>query len=73
MVAILGEVSVVRPGSDRSGCNHGLGYCKSIIDVLKQFDFTGNAIAFDLRAQAFFDPAGGRGDFGTARNARDAL
>ena len=42
--------------------NHGLGYCKSIIDVLKQFDFTGNAIAFDLRAQAFFDPAGGRGD-----------
>lgn len=42
--------------------NHGLGNCRDIIDVLNQFDFTGNAIAFDLRSQMFFDPMGGKRD-----------
>lgn len=40
----------------------GLGRCYNIIDVLKQFDFTGNAVAFDLRTQRFIDPLNGTYD-----------
>lgn len=40
----------------------GLGRCYNIIDVLKQFDFTGNAVAFDLRNRSFIDPLNGTCD-----------
>src|SRR5713101_5027714 len=41
---------------------NGLWRCEDIIDVLNQFDFTGNAVAFDLRSGRFFDPQNGRRD-----------
>ncbi len=40
----------------------GLWPCEDIIDVLNQFDFTGNAVAVDLRTGAFFDPQNGQRD-----------
>jgi len=42
----------------------GLWPCEDIVDVLNQFDFTANAVAFDLRTGQAFDPQNG---------ARDAL
>ena len=36
--------------------NHGLGPCAGIQDVLGQFDFTGNAIAYDLKRSEIIDP-----------------
>lgn len=42
----------------------GLWKCEDIVDVLNQFDFTANAVAFDLRTGESFDPQNG---------ARDAL
>lgn len=42
----------------------GLWQCEDIVDVLNQFDFTANAVAFDLRTGQDFDPQNG---------ARDAL
>jgi hypothetical protein len=42
----------------------GLWPCEDIIDVLNQFDFTANAVAYDLRTGRAFDPQNG---------ARDAL
>ncbi len=39
--------------------DHGLGPCRDITDVLRQFDFTGNAIAVDLRTGEIFDPVNG--------------
>ncbi|WP_081979308.1 hypothetical protein [Methylophilus sp. Q8] len=40
----------------------GLSKCESICDVLKQFDFTGNALALDLRVNKLYDPVNGRND-----------
>jgi hypothetical protein len=37
----------------------GLWPCEDIIDVLNQFDFTANAIAYDLRTGAILDPQNG--------------
>lgn len=37
----------------------GLWKCENIIDVLNQFDFTANAVAFDLRTGEGFDPQNG--------------
>lgn len=44
----------------------GLGVCTQIADVLRQFDFTANALAFDLSRKTFHDPIGGRQDASTA-------
>ena len=41
---------------------NGLWYCEDIIDVLNQFDFTGNAIAINLRTKQFYDPQNGKRD-----------
>lgn len=41
---------------------NGLWRCEDIVDALNQFDFTGNAIAVDLRTGAIFDPQNGRRD-----------
>lgn len=38
---------------------NGLSYCSSITDVLNQFDFTGNAIALNLRNGRVHDPQDG--------------
>lgn len=40
----------------------GLWRCENIVDVLNQFDFTANAIAFDLRTGEAFDPQNGARD-----------
>jgi tRNA nucleotidyltransferase/poly(A) polymerase len=40
----------------------GLWKCEDIIDVLNQFDFTANAVAFDLRTGEAFDPQNGYRD-----------
>ncbi|MBR9910433.1 MAG: hypothetical protein GYB33_08805 [Gammaproteobacteria bacterium] len=37
----------------------GLWRCENIVDVLNQFDFTANALAFDLRTGEAFDPQNG--------------
>lgn len=37
----------------------GLWKCEDILDVLNQFDFTINAVAFDLRTGESFDPQNG--------------
>jgi hypothetical protein len=37
----------------------GLWKCENIVDVLNQFDFTANAVAFDLRTGEAFDPQNG--------------
>ncbi|MFQ5853802.1 MAG: hypothetical protein ACE5JU_24860 [Candidatus Binatia bacterium] len=42
--------------------NHGLGPCRDIMEVLRQFDFTGNAVALDITTGKFFDPLGGYSD-----------
>lgn len=41
---------------------NGLGPCRTITDALRQFDFTGNALALDLRTGEFFDPVDGLRD-----------
>jgi hypothetical protein len=38
---------------------NGLWPCEDIIDALNQFDFTGNAVALDLRTRRWFDPQNG--------------
>ena len=38
---------------------NGLWRCQDIVDVLNQFDFTGNAIAVDMRTGAFYNPQNG--------------
>jgi hypothetical protein len=40
----------------------GLWRCENIVDVLNQFDFTANAVAFDLRTGEAFDPQNGARD-----------
>ncbi len=40
----------------------GLWPCEDIVDVLNQFDFTANAVAFDLRTNRAFDPQNGARD-----------
>jgi hypothetical protein len=40
----------------------GLWRCEDIVDVLNQFDFTANAVAFDLRTGEAFDPQNGARD-----------
>lgn len=40
----------------------GLWPCENIVDVLNQFDFTANAVAFDLRSGEFFNPQNGARD-----------
>lgn len=42
--------------------NTGVGKCKTINDILGQFDFTGNSLAVDLRNHEFIDPIGGYND-----------
>lgn len=37
----------------------GLWQCEDIVDVLNQFDFTANALAFNVRTGASFDPQNG--------------
>ncbi len=39
--------------------NNGLWKCEDIIDVLNQFDFTANAIAFDINSGVIFNPENG--------------
>jgi hypothetical protein len=41
---------------------NGLWQCEDIVDVLNQFDFTGNAVAVDLRTRQFYDPQNGYRD-----------
>ena len=41
---------------------NGLWRCEDIVDALNQFDFTGNAVAIDLRSGEFYDPQNGRRD-----------
>lgn len=41
---------------------NGLWRCEDIVDALNQFDFTGNAVAIDLRDGMFYDPQNGRRD-----------
>ena len=43
---------------------NGLWPCEDIVDVLNQFDFTGNAVAVDIRTGLWFDPQNGRRDIG---------
>jgi hypothetical protein len=40
----------------------GLWQCENIVDVLAQFDFTANAVAYDLRTGEAFDPQNGARD-----------
>lgn len=40
----------------------GLTRCHTVIDVLKQFDFTGNAVAINLRNNDFINPVNGFSD-----------
>lgn len=40
----------------------GLSKCENICDVLRQFDFTGNALALDLRVNKLYDPVEGTKD-----------
>ncbi len=40
----------------------GLWPCEDIIDVLDQFDFTANAVAYDVRTGKAFDPQNGARD-----------
>jgi hypothetical protein len=40
----------------------GLWACENIVDVLGQFDYTANAVAFDLRTGEAFDPQNGARD-----------
>jgi tRNA nucleotidyltransferase/poly(A) polymerase len=42
--------------------HNGFGRCHDIVDVLRQFDFTANAVAVDLRRGHFYDPVGGVDD-----------
>lgn len=42
----------------------GLWKCENIVDVLNQFDFTANAVAFDVRSGEMFDPQNGFRDGG---------
>lgn len=37
----------------------GLWPCEDIVDVLNQFDFTANAVAYDMRTGEVFDPQNG--------------
>jgi hypothetical protein len=39
--------------------NNGVEKCQSINDVLNQFDFTANSIAFSLNSDEFFNPING--------------
>jgi hypothetical protein len=41
---------------------NGLWRCEDILDVLNQFDFTGNAVAVHLRSGSLCDPQNGRRD-----------
>jgi hypothetical protein len=43
---------------------NGLWRCRDMVDALNQFDFTGNAVAVDLRTGAVLDPQNGRRDLG---------
>jgi hypothetical protein len=42
--------------------HNGLARCSTIIDALRQFDFTANAVALDLRNGQVFDPVHGISD-----------
>lgn len=42
--------------------SNGLWRCEDFTDALNQFDFTGNAVGFDVRGGRFFDPQNGRRD-----------
>lgn len=43
--------------------NNGVEPCGDITDALRQFDFTANAVAFNLGSGALHDPCGGLADF----------
>jgi hypothetical protein len=43
--------------------NNGVEACTDIDGVLRQFDFTANAVAVNLRTYAFHDPCGGVADY----------
>ena len=57
-------------GSTQSYCDiihirrfwNGVGHCQSIVDALRQFDFTANAVAIDVKNGTFFDPVSGSKD-----------
>lgn len=38
---------------------NGLWVCQNIVNVLNQFNFSGKAIAMDLRSKEFYDPMKG--------------
>ena len=42
--------------------SNGLWRCEGIVDALNQFDFTVNAVAFDLRSGTLYDPQNGMRD-----------
>lgn len=52
--------------------DHGLGRCENILDVLNQFDFTGNAIAYNPITDEIIDPKNGLDDLhaGVLRSVR---
>lgn len=39
--------------------NNGLAHCETIVDALRQFDFTANAVAVNLLSGIVIDPVGG--------------
>ncbi len=43
--------------------DNGVERSEDIVGALRQFDFTANAVAVDLRSDAFHDPCGGVGDY----------
>ena len=44
--------------------DNGVEKCENIVDVLKQFDFTANSLAFSLKSKDFYNPISGLTDLG---------
>lgn len=76
-IAVIGTMTIGPLGSPRwtpavganpcdlvpiANVNHGLGFSRDIADALRRFDFTGNAIAINLRTRHIINPVGGLGD-----------
>ena len=51
--------------------NNGLWQCEDMVDALNQFDFTANAIGFDLRSETILNPQNGVRD--ATRNVMRAV
>ncbi len=72
---IFGSPRWYPPGEEHMFCDligierfhNGLGQCRDILDVLNQFDFTANALAWEVRSLRLFDPANGTRDLERSR------